>query len=158
VSESGIAERRVGAPVPRPAAVYGGTGLIPFAACAALVWVLPPGWANFALNALLGYGAVILSFLGAAHWGLALAGSAAPGWGRLGWSVTPALVAWVSLLLVPLIGLGVQIVAFVAAFFADIRAVRAGIAPAWYPRLRKPLTVIVVACLAAAAARVSVIG
>ena len=148
--------------VPRPAAVYGGAGLVPFAALAVLVWVLPPGWANRALDLLLGYGAVILSFLGAAHWGLALAGAggarAETGWRRLGWSVTPALLGWVSLALVPLAGLVLQLAGFTAAFFADIRAVRLGIAPGWYPRLRRPLTIVVLLCLAAAASRVTVIG
>jgi len=148
--------------VPWPAAVYGGAGLIPFAALAVLVWVLPPGWANRALDLLLGYGAVILSFLGAAHWGLALAGAGGDrteqSWQRLGWSVTPALVGWVSLALVPLAGLILQLAGFTAAFFADIRAVRLGIAPAWYPRLRRPLTVVVLICLGAAAVRIAAIG
>ncbi|SDG29756.1 Protein of unknown function [Limimonas halophila] len=151
-----------GADVPRPAAVYGGAGLIPFVACTVLVWVLPPGWANFALDVLLGYGAVILSFLGAVHWGLALAdpggARADAGWRRLGWSVTPALLAWVSLVLVPLGGLVLQVIGFTAAFFADLRAVRLGRVPAWYRRLRRPLTVVVLLCLAAAAVRVAVIG
>lgn len=149
------------ASVPRPAAAYGAAGLLPFVVGAVLVWVLPYPWNAFALDVLLYYGAVILSFLGAVHWGLAMAGAGAEShgqesrdWARLGWSVAPALVAWVSLIMVPLVGALMQILAFTAVVFADARAVRLGLAPRWYPRLRRPLTAVVVISLGAAALRV----
>jgi len=152
---------RPGHDVPRPAAVYGGTGLIPLVVCALAVWLAPSGWDTFALNVQLFYGAVIISFLGAAHWGLALAGvgtdgdeQAACSWTRLGWSVAPALVGWVSLIVVPLVGLVMQILAFAAAYAADVRVVHAGLAPPWYPRLRRPLTAVAVIALGAPLLRV----
>lgn len=157
----GAAGRVAAGPVPTPAAVYGAAGLVPFAVCAVLIWLLPHPWNGFALDVQLYYGATILSFLGAAHWGLALAGQgtggdsrAACSWIRLGWSVAPALVAWISLIMVPLIGVITQILAFAALFFGDLRAVRLGLAPGWYPRLRRPLTAGVVLCLGAALIRV----
>eukprot|EP01037_Dinobryon_pediforme_P036570 gene36569-43578_t len=59
--------------IPRSALVLGWLGVIPFAVCAALAstgGVVPPG---AALHALVLYGVVILSFMGGAHWGLAMA-------------------------------------------------------------------------------------
>lgn len=153
--------RHAAGPVPLPARVYGGAGLIPFGVCALLVWVLPRPWPGFALDVQLYYGATILSFLGAAHWGLALAGAGTGGdsrkactWARLGWSVAPALVAWISLIMVPLVGLVTQILAFAAVFFGDIRGVTMGLLPGWYPRLRRPLTAIVVGSLGVSLLRV----
>ena len=43
------------------------------------------------------YGAVILSFLGAVHWGLAMQDDRSPYW--YVWSITPALLGFASLLL-----------------------------------------------------------
>jgi hypothetical protein len=146
--------------VPLPAAVYGGTGLIPLVATAIAVWVVPAEWAGFALDVQLFYGATIISFLGAAHWGLALAGQgtrgddrAACSWARLGYSVAPSLVAWLSLITVPAIGLVMQMASFVATFFVDAKTTRVGITPAWYPRLRKPLTIVAILCLGASLIR-----
>lgn len=147
---------------PRPAAAYAAAGLIPFLACAVLVWILPHPWNAFALDVQLYYGAVVLSFLGAVHWGLAMAGTgagkdgaaAACSWTRLGWAVAPAIVGWLSVVMVPLVGLVTQILAFTAAFFGDVRAARLGFAPPWYARLRRPLTALVLVCLGAALLRV----
>ena len=126
------------AEVPRPALVYGFAGLTPFVAGALVVWLLPPGYSDLALSAQMAYGACILSFLGAVHWGLALAGvGATPGedlraamtWERLGWSVMPALVAWASMLLPPTSALVVLILAFALLFHGDLKAIRLGLAP-----------------------------
>jgi len=78
---------------PRAALVLGPAGLIPFVGLAVAAWVAPAGWVAPAAAA---YGATILAFLGAVHWGLALrplAGEAAAEWPRLGLGVVPALVA-----------------------------------------------------------------
>ncbi len=50
----------------------GAGGLIPFFAGAMGLWAAPFAWREEILNAVLIYGAVILSFIGAVHWGLAL--------------------------------------------------------------------------------------
>jgi hypothetical protein len=152
---------RPGRDVPRPAAWYGGTGLIPIVVASVGVWLLPSPWDGFALDVQLFYCATIIAFLGAAHWGLALAGTGRHGdeqqacsWTRLGWSVAPALVAWLSLVMVPLVGLVTQILAFVVTYFADAWATRQGLAPPWYPRLRRPLTAVAVAALGASLLKV----
>ncbi len=94
------------------------------------------------------YGAVILSFLGAVHWGLAMHGDRNSYWYI--WSITPALGGFASLLifdvemriiaLIPLFGL---------AWSADRQAANRGLIPNWYMRLRSMLTIGAVISLAA---------
>lgn len=120
-----------------PAALWlGGGGLVPFAILPAVIWLLP-SFELAAQQALLAYGAVILSFLGAVHWGIALT---APRWPVLAWSVAPALIGWISLALSPGLGLATQLLGLVACLVKDRQAVEAGSMPGWYGRLRVFLT------------------
>ncbi len=113
-------------------------GLLPFAAAAAGAHLLPPDQQGFALRALIAYGAVILSFLGGVRWGLAIRdGDDAALLRRLAWSVTPSLLGWVALLLPMVPGLVLLAAGFAAALLVDWRAPDA---PAWYRRLRLPLS------------------
>jgi hypothetical protein len=146
------------ADVPFPARVLGIGGVIPFAGCAAFFWVLfdtAPFWAWKAFEAQVFYGAVILSFLGAVHWGSVLAEGekAEQVWFRLGWSVTPALLAWLAALMNPLPAVLTLIVGMAAAYFMDLRAREQGWFPDWYLALRKILTLLVIASLAASLVR-----
>lgn len=143
------------AAVPVMAAWLGGMGALPFVALAVAVIGLDGAARALAVQALLGYGAVILSFLGGIHWGLAIAPGARPAEPALGvrltWSVVPSLVGWAALLVTPVTGLFALAAAFAAMLGIDLRATRLGAAPAWYPRLRVPLTLTVVASVLAAA-------
>lgn len=139
--------------VPVAAAWLGGLGLLPFVAGSGLVLLSDLG---FALDGLRFYAASILAFMGGIHWGLGIAdfgaeGSSGSSWARLGASVVPALVGWLALLLPATPGLLLLAAAFALLLVGDLAAVRRGFAPAWYPRLRIPLTAIVVACLLVAA-------
>jgi hypothetical protein len=131
--------------VPAPAAALGLAGVIPFAAAAvgSFAGGAEGGWAEFAL---LGYGAVILSFLGGIHWGLALARDA-PGLRLLGVGVLPSLVGWAGLLVGGDAGLLLLTAGFLAVLAVDIGLSRNGAAPAWFARLRTMLTVAVCLCL-----------
>lgn len=142
------------AQLPRPALVLGFAGLLPFIAGSLAVWILPRGWSDYALFIQVAYAAVILSFLGAIHWGLALAGTDADAsdrasmtWNRLGWSVVPALLGWFALVMTPLPGLILLILSFFGMLQGDVLAVRRGRVPAWYIALRRPLTATVILCL-----------
>lgn len=81
----------------RIATLLGNFGLLPFFALAAASWVpFRAPYENFVAQALVGYGAVILSFLGAVHWGLALATPAldkAQAWNAFGWGIAPPVLA-----------------------------------------------------------------
>ena len=126
---------------------------VPAPAGAAGAWLLDGPRLDAVLELLAAYAAVILSFMGAIHWGLAMRG--APRAGRaMALSVLPALLAWFALSIPPGGGLAVTAVGFAGVYWMDARAVAAGAAPAWYRRLRIPLTLAVLACLAAALAAV----
>ncbi|UAW96925.1 DUF3429 domain-containing protein [Halopseudomonas nanhaiensis] len=134
---------------PRLAVGLGMAGLVPFVTGALGMWVTPEAWRERVLEELMAYAAVILAFMGAIHWGLAMRADErsekAPI--QLGLSVIPPLLGWVALSLPVNFGLPVIFIAFATLYFADIWAVRHGLAPVWYPSLRKPLSVVVVMCL-----------
>lgn len=134
-------------PVPRTAALLGFSGVIPFAALAAAVWAAPPAYLDLLIDAQIAYGAAILSFLGAAHWGASL-NKPQPEAARLIWSVIPSLLAWIGLLLPPVYGLATLIAGVIACYAVDERAVSAGFLPLWYSGLRQPLSLLVCLMLA----------
>ena len=140
--------------IPRTPLLLGAGGLIPFVALAIMLWVLPSGYADTTVKWLLGYSAVILSFVGALHWGVALVhpemGSSERGL-LMGWSVVPALVAWVALVLPPLAGAVVMLLMFVVQLAADHLLVRHFPITPWFLHLRQRLTLVVVLCLTLAA-------
>lgn len=135
--------------VPSAAAWLGGLGLIPFLALS-----FAKTFASDVLNTrlsfvLLAYGAIILSFLGGVQWGLAIAVPQIDStlWRRLTLSILPSLVAWVALVMPYSIGFFILAGAFVAMLLVDIQASRAQEAPAWYQKLRWPLSCGAVAAL-----------
>lgn len=141
--------------VPPAAAWLGGLGLVPFVALSIAAQVIPGDLRPAALLALLAYGAVILSFLGGIHWGVAMTRSIAQpdqaiDASRLAISVVPSLLGWATLLIDPRLGLALLAAGFAAQLLVDLRATQAGLAPDWYPRLRKPLTMVVIAALVVA--------
>jgi len=139
--------------VPDLVKILGGLGLLPFLAGVLFAIAGGPGWADPALRY---YAATILAFMGGVHWGLAIADSRS---GRnetdvrmqLIGSVLPSLIGWVALLMPATQGLTVMALAFVLLLLGDLAAVKRGWAPAWYPKLRMPLTTVVVICLLIAA-------
>jgi hypothetical protein len=132
--------------LPDAARVLGPAGLLPFAGLAALAALGEP-WAPFAL---LAYGASILAFLGAVHWGFALADGEAA-WGRMGLGVVPSLIAWVALLLPEGAGLVLVALALLGTAAVETWAAGAGLVPAAYLRLRWMLSIGAAAsCLAGA--------
>ncbi|BCS01137.1 DUF3429 domain-containing protein [Aspergillus luchuensis] len=97
-----------------------------------------------------GYGAVILSFLGAIHWGLEWAGYGGKyGYKRYAAGVIAPAVAWPTLLLPVEYALISQFLAFTFLYYNDARAAAAGRAPAWYGMYRFVLTFIVGASIVA---------
>ena len=70
-----------------------------------------------------------------------------PSFSRLGASVVPSLLGWGAVFLPASVGLLTLAGGFLAMLFFDWHASQQGRAPAWYPRLRWPLTATVVASL-----------
>jgi hypothetical protein len=141
--------------VPPSAGWLGAFGAAPFVGLAGAVLFLDGASRMLAAHALVAYGATILSFLGGVHWGLAIGSQGAPHGGnlaaRLTLSVIPSLVGWAALLSAEKTGLFLLAAAIAAMLGVDIWATRAGQAPPWYPKLRLPLSCVVVATLLLAA-------
>ena len=138
--------------VPLAAVWLGGLGVVPFLVFAALILIGPPELVGTASDALAAYGAIILSFLGGVQWGFATGGAHAVRKNgnllrRLSVSVLPSLVAWTALLASREPGFLILAGTFLLVLLADIRAARLNQAPAWYPSLRWPLTLLVIAPL-----------
>lgn len=84
---------------PPPLAQWlGYAGLLPFAGGALIVWLVRAEALPFAAQALSAYAALIVSFLGGIHWGLALR-QPAPSARLLTWGVVPSLVAWMAVMM-----------------------------------------------------------
>lgn len=135
--------------VPTVAALLGAGGLIPFVLGAAGLWLAAPELHARIASALSGWSAVILAFMGAVHWGARL--DREDGRARaMTISVLPAIAGWLMMMQPPVTGTWQFAVAFGALYLLDRREAAAGRLPAWYPRLRRPLTAVVVASLVAA--------
>lgn len=122
--------------IPPAPLLLGLAGLLPFWGLALGLAVTPvAGWtAGQLAAALAAYGAIIVSFLGGIRWGLATARQGAAS--QYGLAVLPSLVAWAALALpiVPrLASLGIVALALGPL---DGPLVTAGLAPAWFARLR----------------------
>lgn len=94
-------------------------GLIPFVVLAAVLLLSPPAQSAWMGLALLGYAAVIASFLGAIHWGLVMRDASQQSLGLLGWGVLPSLLAWAALLAGPGAGLFLMAALLWACFAVD---------------------------------------
>jgi hypothetical protein len=136
--------------VPAAAAWLGWGGVLPFLGGTAGLWMWPEhaGWWQASI---LAYGAVVLSFMGGIHWGIAF-GLERGAAGVMVASVVPALLGWAALLMPPVLGLLTLIAGFLGIHLYDRMAITAGRAPAWYRVLRSPLTVAVTVILVAALA------
>ena len=116
-------------------------GLLPFIFAAAGVWFNLP----WVIPILAAYGAVILSFVGAIHWGLAMVqrSVSAPVFYA---SIVPALVAWVALLIPTILGLPLLAAGFVGWRLWEQRNV-GPLLPGWFRAMRTVLTIGAVASL-----------
>jgi len=105
-------------------AALGYGGLIPFVGLAAFVMFGPADAMAFARGLLIAYGAVILSFVGALHWGFAMT---LPGLDRARkhrgyiWSVIPALMGFLAIAMDSALSLSLLIVGLCAGLLAGRR-------------------------------------
>ncbi|MBX2881999.1 MAG: DUF3429 domain-containing protein [Granulosicoccus sp.] len=130
--------------IPTPYLSLGLAGLIPFILCLAGLIVGEGVLVAWAKIAIVGYGAIILSFLGGIQWGLLLKEkSRKKQWSILLAGTLPALIGWCALLVNTLLGLAVLMIGFGLQYYLDLATVDSGIAPKWYTRLRLLLTTLV---------------
>ena len=147
--------------LPAAAIALGLAGLIPFIVLGiAAVAEQDAVTAARYLLALVGYGAVVLAFLGGVHWGFILHPGAPEGLApdarrdatRLGLGVLPSLIGWAALLTpefgVPEIGLAVLIAGYLATVIGEHQLRRRGAAlSGGYMALRWGLSVVVIVVL-----------
>lgn len=137
------------APIERPrlpatAALLGYAGLLP-PLVAIGIWMFDPIRGGMALGLALLYGALILSFLGGMWWGVAaarVAGAALTVWLTI--AVVPSLIALAAgMVFFASVVSGAAILAagLFASLLVDLALLRAGHVPAWWMRLRVPLSV-----------------
>ena len=127
----------------------GYAGLIPFVA--GVVGLAVGGseaWTGFVASALLAYAAVILTFLGAVHWGRVLSAPAETHARELAiWGVTPSILAWLAVLLPAFLALPLLALLFGAVYAIDRQLLAGSEAGAVYLPLRARLTATVASLL-----------
>jgi len=132
--------------------VLGLAGLLPFFGHALFAWVAPDVEAGGLLRSQVHYAASILSFLGALHWGVALA-SPLPFTSRDGvrlvWSVIPAIFAWVIGMYPPGVAVPGLFFALLVAWGADLALYAGAAVPRWFLLLRTVLTAGAALCMGA---------
>ena len=128
------------------ARLLGYGGLLPFIilAAATMMGLQMPFAPAHAL--LIGYGAVILSFVGALHWGVQLSAQNAKPAAFI-WSVVPALIGWVALMLPAKAAALCLIAGLVMCWGYDMRLIRKKEWPSFMGALRTILTAIACLCL-----------
>ncbi len=140
---------------PVVARLLGYSGVIPFVAlalCVATGIDLSTFGVNNVNQLLLAYAAIIISFIGAVHWGIAL-NSATHKTRLYTYSVVPALVAWGWLFLAEKMALMGMAATVVAVYFID-RLWLKDCVPGGYLNMRLHLTIVVsLSLLVAALAR-----
>ena len=120
-------------------------GLAPLVACLLGVALLPDyAMRELAQRTAIAYGAVVLAFVGAVHWGLALAGQLAWSPARITGSVLPAAIAATATVLGGQRGVALLVVGFGVFWLYEHRKVGSEL-PAPYLSLRRNLSL--VACL-----------
>lgn len=139
------------ASLPRSVAWLGYGGLLPFL-LPALIAPFDPAHGSVWLDIQRAYGAIILSFVGALHWAFAMQPGIADDdrHRHFIWSVVPALIGWLALILPAFSGLLLLLVGFWAHFLRDRRLATPAGLPAWYLPLRLRLTGIASLCLLSA--------
>jgi hypothetical protein len=143
-------------PIPPVPFWLGTAALLPFVVLTSGLYALPSDYRSNLVFWLSSYSAIILGFVGAIHWGLALAHPKMLYGDRMtsmAWSVVPAAAAWSSLLIPTESGLLLMAGTYAAQYGADRQFEARFSLPEWYPPLRNGLTAVAVLCLILAVMR-----
>ena len=137
----------------KTAKILGYAGLIPFITFSIGCWI-PLPYISDAIQLLITYAAIILSFMGAIYWGVAIANTDAssnePDSKNFIASVIPALTAWLALLLPEIFALVILQVGFIVLITYDWFLKKSKKFPNWYFPMRVNLTIIVALSLTGA--------
>ncbi|GEM_PF-398899 len=152
-------------PIERQATILAYSGLAPFFALFLVVWLTPSLFSLETGTQILYWGlmysAILLSFMGGIHWGIALMltkgnTEITPILERFSGSLLPAIIGWIAIIPGSLLGtisippfwrFALMFFAFLYLLIADQRSVRNGLLPQWYGRLREKITFFLVMLL-----------
>jgi hypothetical protein len=132
----------------------GYAGLLPFVGLGLAVWLVSPEKRDLATSALLAYGASILTFVGALHWGMTMREPSGPSTSALVWGVVPSLTAWVAVLLSAFYGLILVGLLLCVCLLVD-RKVYPGLGLSGWLPMRLHLTAVAGMCCLASAAKLA---
>ena len=144
--------------VPKAPLFLGLSGIIPFIFLTIGIWFFPYDLKLFALYNLLNYSVIIISFLGAIYWGVAMRNEK-KSFKPYFISVIPSILSWFMLMgffshyLLILVFI---ILTFFCIYFMDIKYVKSGFFPEWYGSLRKTISIIIVLTLGLASIGVNI--
>ena len=124
----------------------GYAGLIPFIVFSLGSWFQLPMISD-STYILTAYAAIILSFMGAIHWGIAMSSSEDQNGKYFIASVIPGLSAWLALLMPQRYAIILLMVGFIALIIYDWSVEKPQRLPGWYIPMRNRLTLVVVMCL-----------
>jgi hypothetical protein len=124
----------------------GYAGLIPFIIFSIGSWFQLP-FISDSINILTAYAAIILSFMGAIHWGIAMSRSEYQNGKYFIASIIPGLSAWLALLLPQRYAIILLMIGFIALIIYDWSVEKPQRLPGWYIPMRNRLTLVVVMCL-----------
>jgi hypothetical protein len=138
---------------PSPLATrLGYAGLIPFVLLAALLWIVQTDLRPWLTIALTSYAALIATFLGGIHWGIAAQRTHNEQTFHYIWGITPSLIAWIGLIMPAYAGLPMLAALLVVCYLVDRRSYVTAGWSAWL-QMRLRLTVVsTLSCLIGAGA------
>lgn len=132
--------------IPKPALYLGFGGAIPFVSLALTSMVATEPYVNYIATAQTSYAACILTFLGGVHWGKELMlNKEQPSMRTLTLSVIPSLYAWSAFALPPSFAMYYLSTGLVAVAVHDVND---STLPAWYRKLRIPLSLLAASSIA----------
>jgi hypothetical protein len=127
-------------------------GLIPFILLAALLWIVQADLRPWLTIALTSYAALIASFLGGIHWGIAAQRPHHEQAFHYLWGVTPSLIAWLALIMPAYAGLPLLAALLVVCYLVDRRSYVTAGWSAWLPLRLRLTAVATFSCLIGAGA------
>jgi len=128
---------------------FGIGGAVPFIFLSLGIWTFTYELKLIALYNLINYSVLILSFIGAVHWGAAMVRKD-KGYKSYLLSIMPALLSWfliMGFIVNYMIIFIILIILYIFVFFIDIKAVREKKLPQWYLPMRKFITIIILISL-----------
>jgi len=133
--------------VPGIPAMLGYAGLLPFVFLSLGLWFVPEAYVQGFNSALLSYASIILAFMGAVHWGLAMQQDQGLESRQSVWSVVPALIAWFASMAPVMLNYSILTVTFAMLCLFDGRMISRAGRPGGTSGCVGPLTAVVVASL-----------